>query len=104
MSKGVVMVLLLVATHMKIVMVVPAIGQPVNHSRIAVEGKDNRLIARGERAPVLHLTRHPRRRTTIRLHVAPRRYPRATGPLAAAGGTAGGSPAQPQSWTSALRR
>src|SRR5438046_10695584 len=46
---------LLVPTHMKIVMVVPAIGQPVNHSRIAVEGKDDRLVAREQRVEILGL-------------------------------------------------
>ena len=34
------------ATHMKIVMVVPPIGQPVDDSRIAVERKDHWLVAR----------------------------------------------------------
>ena len=37
---------------MKIVMVVPAIGQPVDHSRIAVEGKDHWLVAREQRVEI----------------------------------------------------
>ena len=46
---------LLVAAHMKIVMVVPPIGQPVNHPRIAVEGKDHRLVEREHRIEILIL-------------------------------------------------
>src|SRR6185312_12987417 len=33
-------------THVKIVMVMPPISQPVDHSRIAVERKDHWLVAR----------------------------------------------------------
>src|SRR5260370_24386431 len=46
---------LLVATHMKIVMVVPRIGQPVNDSRIAMDGKDHRLVACEQRVEILLL-------------------------------------------------
>jgi hypothetical protein len=38
-----------------------------------------------------HYTRHPGRSTTIRFQIDAERHPRATGPLAAAGGTAGGT-------------
>src|SRR6266699_2266277 len=50
---------LLVPTNMKIVVVVPAVGQPVNNSRITVEGEDHWFVAREQRVeiPVLQSVR-----------------------------------------------
>src|SRR5471032_1951358 len=36
--------LLLVTAHMEVVVIVPAVGELMNHGRIAMEGKDHRLV------------------------------------------------------------
>jgi hypothetical protein len=50
---------------MKIIMVVPAIGQPVDHSRIAVKGKDHRPVTGEQRVEILVL--QPMRVLRLRL-------------------------------------
>src|SRR4029077_2450944 len=52
---------------------------------------ETRRNGRGPGPRRSHYTRHPGRSTTIRFQIDARRHPRATGPLAAAGGTAGGT-------------
>ena len=64
---------------------------PLTDDTATGNGTEERGVTGGKRLLPKPDTRHPGRSTTIRCQIDARRHPRATGPLAATSGTAGGT-------------